>query len=158
VKDPNEPKRPQTAFFRFSNTKRTELTSSDEEFKKLSFSDKSKRIGDLWKALGAEEKQPFDEAYKKEKGEYDIALAAYKATAVVVPVSGAILGGTAPAKESKKPAKFAKICKECGHKTFVKPADTESAEKTAQKPSEPAEEEAADEAGADAVSEEVLEE
>lgn len=81
VKDPNAPKRAQSAYFHFSADKRPEVM---EELKKKSKEGKidvtlvSKELGAMWKKLSDKKKKPYEDSaavdkkrYEKEKAEYE---------------------------------------------------------------------------------------
>tara|TARA_Y100001958_G_scaffold158672_2_gene157294 strand:+ start:742 stop:1173 length:432 start_codon:yes stop_codon:yes gene_type:complete len=80
-KDPNAPKRAQSAYFHFSAEKRPEVM---ENLKKKSTEGKidvtlvSKELGQMWKKLSDKKKKPYEDKasadkqrYEKEKAEYD---------------------------------------------------------------------------------------
>tara|TARA_B100000424_G_C22872920_1_gene464862 strand:- start:252 stop:716 length:465 start_codon:yes stop_codon:yes gene_type:complete len=74
-RDPNRPKRPLTAFMRFSKSKRQELKL---KYPDKSMTDLSKLIGVAWKAADDLEKRPFQESaasdhelYRKEIEKYN---------------------------------------------------------------------------------------
>ena len=79
-KDPDAPKRAQSAYFHFSADKRPEIM---EKLKKSSENGKidvtlvSKELGKIWKTLSDKKKKPYEESaeidkqrYQKEKKEY----------------------------------------------------------------------------------------
>eukprot|EP00536_Pseudo-nitzschia_multiseries_P001699 jgi/Psemu1/250897/estExt_Genewise1Plus.C_220028 len=67
-KDPNKPKRAQTAFMIFSNENRERLKKENPE---LGFGDLSKLIGSEYKALGQETLADLDKKVQKEKARYE---------------------------------------------------------------------------------------
>jgi len=75
-KDPNAPKRPMTAYILFSNAKREEVKAAHPGIK---FIDIPKRISEMWKAIGAKERQKYDLAAKEAKDKYEEAKAEYDA-------------------------------------------------------------------------------
>merc|ERR1711920_788727 len=77
AKDPNAPKKPQTAYWLWLSDNRDLLT------KELGTKDVlavSKLAGERWKALDAKLKAPFEKKAKDLKDAYDRALKEYKAT------------------------------------------------------------------------------
>merc|ERR1712130_1016371 len=74
-RDPNMPKRPMTAFFFFLNKNRAKVT---EEFPDMKVSDRSKVLGERWRALSPEDKQEFIDLNIEAKAEYKIAMEKYK--------------------------------------------------------------------------------
>ncbi|CAG5097350.1 Oidioi.mRNA.OKI2018_I69.XSR.g15038.t1.cds [Oikopleura dioica] len=78
-KDPNAPKRPATAFFLFSTENREKAKAQLEEGAKVG--DVAKKLGEMWKAASAEEKERFAKQAKESKALYDKAMEEYKASA-----------------------------------------------------------------------------
>jgi len=77
IKDPNAPKRPNTAYILFSNeirgdTKAANPHANQKEIVTL--------IGQKWKALSREEKKVYEDRYFADKERYDEELRAYRAT------------------------------------------------------------------------------
>lgn len=75
AKDPNEPKRPLSAFFLFSNDKRAEVKAANPE---SSIGEVGKKLGELWRDLGDDRKRVFEDAAKREKDRYARAMEAFK--------------------------------------------------------------------------------
>ena len=75
VKDPNEPKRPLTSFFRFSRDKKAEILKKNLGIKSI---DISKLCGKLWEDLDSEEKEKYDSKYKEEFAKYKEEYNKYK--------------------------------------------------------------------------------
>ncbi len=87
-KDPNAPKRAQSAYFLFSNEKRTEFRG---KFPDLKITDISKKLSEAWKTMTDADKkvrnlssyvrsnfiQPFNEKAVKDKERYEREKAAY---------------------------------------------------------------------------------
>jgi len=73
-KDPNRPKRPLTAFMRYSSTRRSKIRL---EKPGMSMVEISKLIGEEWRNLCDNDKRPFHDAATKDHEEYKIAKAAY---------------------------------------------------------------------------------
>jgi len=78
IKDGNAPKKPMTAFLRWSSVQREELK---DELAHLSMTEKSKELGRRWGVLPAEEKQIYQDRYDQEKIEYDTKMREYKPSA-----------------------------------------------------------------------------
>lgn len=74
-RDPNKPKRPQTAYFLWFMSERENIKSENPSF---SVTDISKKAGELWKSLPADDKKPFEEKAREAREEYDEAMKAYK--------------------------------------------------------------------------------
>jgi len=68
VKDPNAPKRPVNAYMRYAATRRTDIQKESPELIQKEILSK---IGEEWRALSEEEKEPF-------RKEAQIAKAAYE--------------------------------------------------------------------------------
>ena len=80
VKDPDLPKRPNSAYFIFSNEKRPSLMEkSKKENGKVAVTDVSKELGKMWKELNAKKKKPFEEKAVKDKERYEKEMAEYNA-------------------------------------------------------------------------------
>jgi len=75
-RDPNMPKRPMTAFFFFLSKIRAQVT---EEFPDMKVSERSKVMGERWRALSAEEKQEYIDMNTEAKAQYKIAMEKYNA-------------------------------------------------------------------------------
>ena len=83
-RDPNAPKRPLTAYFRYLGEARptiqAEINTNPELHKTTGKPGDISRIAtDRWNALTAEQQQPYKEAYQAELKDYEKAIAAYKA-------------------------------------------------------------------------------
>jgi len=76
-KDKNAPKRAMTSFFLYAGSVRAQVT---EELGAKSVAVVGKKIGEMWKALSAEEKASWIEKQKKEKEKYNALLEEYKKT------------------------------------------------------------------------------
>ncbi|KAG2487532.1 hypothetical protein HYH03_013812 [Edaphochlamys debaryana] len=74
-KDPNAPKKNLSAFMYFSNTSSDKVK---QENPGIAFGEVGKLLGERWKAMGAEEKAPFEEMAAKDKVRYAEAMKAYK--------------------------------------------------------------------------------
>jgi hypothetical protein len=79
-KDPNAPKRPQTAFFLFSGERREEVKKELPEGARVG--DIAKRLGIMWGELDADEKKEYQEQAEDAKGDYEKAMEEYNATKV----------------------------------------------------------------------------
>lgn len=74
AKDPNAPKRPMSSYFLFSNEKRAEIKAENPD---ITFGEVGKKTSELWKALTADEKKPYDENYLAAKEKYKVDIAEY---------------------------------------------------------------------------------
>ncbi len=74
-RDPNMPKRPQTAFFIFSNQVRDKVRQDNPG---ISFGGLSKHIGTLWKEMDPEEKQRFLNLEREDKDRYQEEMIEYR--------------------------------------------------------------------------------
>ena len=74
-KDPLRPKRPLTAFMRFSTFKRSELKQKHSD---LSMTELSKLIGEAWRNASDEEKRPHQEQAAEDHEEYRVKMEKYK--------------------------------------------------------------------------------
>lgn len=74
-KDPSAPKRPMSAFLYFSQGKRSQIKNENPEIKNTEV---SRILGELWRNLSAEERFPYVEQEKIERGKYKIATAAWR--------------------------------------------------------------------------------
>ncbi|KAF2313434.1 hypothetical protein GH714_010980 [Hevea brasiliensis] len=72
-KDPLKPKQPMSAFFLFSNERRTALLAEGKNVLEV-----AKIAGEEWKNMTEEERRPYEEMAKKNKEKYMQELEAYK--------------------------------------------------------------------------------
>lgn len=75
--DPNKPKRPLTAFMRYSASRRSVIRNENNS---LSMIDISKIIGEEWRALSDDKKRPYHDAAEVDHEKYKIAKSAYDAS------------------------------------------------------------------------------
>ena len=75
IKDANAPKKPVSAFLRWSSVQREELK---DELGHLSVTEKSKELGRRWGVLPPEQKQIYQDKYDQEKIVYDNRMREYK--------------------------------------------------------------------------------
>jgi hypothetical protein len=75
--DPNKPKRPLTAFMRYSASRRSVIRKENSA---LSMIDISKIIGEEWRGLSDDAKRPFHDAAEVDHEKYKIAKSAYDAS------------------------------------------------------------------------------
>lgn len=73
-KDPDAPKKAMSAFMYFSNKMRPKIKAENPD---ISFGDLGKRIGELYRALTPEEKEPFEKMATNDKKRYERDNAAY---------------------------------------------------------------------------------
>jgi len=76
TKDPNAPKRPQTAFFLFMNDRRAALK---QERPDIGFGDVAKILSEEWKKASKAVKDKYESIHNKDKERYERELAAYNA-------------------------------------------------------------------------------
>ncbi|XXG64352.1 hypothetical protein AAC387_Pa05g2330 [Persea americana] len=74
-KDPNAPKRAMSGFMFFSQTERENLKRNTPG---LSFTDVGRALGERWKKMTAEEKEPFESMARADQKRYKEAMAGYK--------------------------------------------------------------------------------
>ncbi|KAF8390255.1 hypothetical protein HHK36_024780 [Tetracentron sinense] len=74
-KDPNAPKRAMSGFMFFSNSERENLRKSNPG---IAFSDMGRALGEKWKKMSAEEKQPYEAKARADQKRYKDAMADYK--------------------------------------------------------------------------------
>ncbi|CAG8801541.1 10441_t:CDS:2 [Cetraspora pellucida] len=74
-KDPNAPKKPNTAYILFSNEIRAEMKANNPEANQKEL---VKLIGSRWKALSTEQKKVYEDRYFADKERYDEELRAYR--------------------------------------------------------------------------------
>lgn len=74
VVDENKPKRPLTAFMRYSATRRSIIRKENPQHSMI---DISKIIGEEWRNLGDDDKRPFHDAAEKDHEVYKVAKKAY---------------------------------------------------------------------------------
>lgn len=79
-KDPNAPKRPQTAFFLFSGEHREEVKKELPEGTRVG--DIAKRLGVMWSELDDDEKKEYQEKAEEAKADYEKAMEEYNASKV----------------------------------------------------------------------------
>jgi len=77
IKDPNAPKRPNTAYILFSNEIRADTKAANPHANQKEI---VTLIGQKWKALSREEKKVYEDRYFADKERYDEELRAYRAT------------------------------------------------------------------------------
>merc|ERR1712060_31653 len=73
-RDPDRPKRPLTGFMRYAQEQRPKFSHI------FKVTQQTKEISAAWKALSADAKAPYEQAYKTEKEKYDAQLKAYQAS------------------------------------------------------------------------------
>lgn len=77
AKDPNAPKKPQTAYFAFLADKRESVKKQNPE---ISHKDVLRKLGELWNGLTAPQKLPYEKTAEVSKKTYEKELAAYQKT------------------------------------------------------------------------------
>jgi len=76
VKDPNRPKRPQSAYFYFVGKERELAKKRGEDISRVA--EWTKAISGKWRELTDDDKKPFDVLAKKDKARYEEQMASYK--------------------------------------------------------------------------------
>ncbi|KAJ4789328.1 FACT complex subunit SSRP1 [Rhynchospora pubera] len=84
-KDPNAPKRGMTAFMFFSNADRENIKKSNPG---LSFTEVGKALGEKWKKMSSEEKEPYEALAKADSKRYREQMDGYKRGAATNADSG----------------------------------------------------------------------
>jgi hypothetical protein len=74
-KDPNAPKRAMTSFLQFSNEQRPKIKT---EHPSMTFGELGKKIGEMFRALSAEEKEKYEKLAKIDKERYKKQMSEYK--------------------------------------------------------------------------------
>ncbi|KAI3968378.1 hypothetical protein MKW92_029294 [Papaver armeniacum] len=74
-KDPNAPKKATSSFMFFSNSERQNIKKSNPG---ISVTDTARALGEQWKKMTAEEKEPFEAKAAADRERYKAAMAGYK--------------------------------------------------------------------------------
>jgi len=77
AKDPNAPKKPQTAYFAFLADKREQVKNDNPD---MTHKDVVKKLGELWNELKADAKKPYEKTAEASRKVYEKALTVYKKT------------------------------------------------------------------------------
>ncbi|XP_020250206.1 FACT complex subunit SSRP1 isoform X2 [Asparagus officinalis] len=80
-KDPNAPKRAMSGFMHFSNAERENIKKSNPG---MAFTDVGRALGEKWKKMTAEEKEPYESMAQADTKRYKEAMADYKSGTVNV--------------------------------------------------------------------------
>jgi hypothetical protein len=94
-RDPNAPKRPTTAYFRYLSEQRPALAaemSKDRNGVTSKPGDLTLKATEQWNAMTPEQHQPYKDAYHEEMKEYEKRVAAYKASTGQAPEDAASPG------------------------------------------------------------------
>lgn len=78
AKDPNAPKKPQTAYFAFLADKREHVKAQNPS---ISHKDVLRKLGELWNALTPAQKGPYEKTAEASKKKYEKEFATYKKSA-----------------------------------------------------------------------------
>merc|ERR1719195_1177710 len=78
AKDPNAPKKAQTAYFAFLADKRETVKKENPD---ISHKDVLKKLGELWNGLTISEKAPYEKTAEASKKKYAKAMAVYQKSA-----------------------------------------------------------------------------
>ncbi|XP_078432185.1 FACT complex subunit SSRP1-like [Wolffia australiana] len=87
-KDPNAPKRALSGFMFFSNSERDKVKKNNPG---MSFTDVGRTLGEMWKKMSAEEKEPYESMASADKKRYKVAMEDYKSggTAAAIDIDSA---------------------------------------------------------------------
>jgi len=110
-KDPNAPKKNMTAFLIFSNAERPKVM---EENKEAGVAGWGKILGEKWKALSEEEKEPWQEKAKEDKARYEEEMEKYKAEKAARVAAGEESPDEEPSPKKRKTSSKPKVKKEGG--------------------------------------------
>ncbi|PIA62533.1 hypothetical protein AQUCO_00200505v1 [Aquilegia coerulea] len=80
-KDPNAPKKALSGFMFFSNSERDNLRKSNPG---MAFTDVGRALGERWRSMTAEEKEPFEAKARVDQKRYKEAMADYKSAPMIV--------------------------------------------------------------------------
>eukprot|EP00745_Piridium_sociabile_P012208 TRINITY_DN1894_c0_g2_i2.p2 TRINITY_DN1894_c0_g2~~TRINITY_DN1894_c0_g2_i2.p2 ORF type:complete len:106 (+),score=9.51 TRINITY_DN1894_c0_g2_i2:2090-2407(+) len=83
-KDPNQPKRPQTAYFAFLDERRTSVRQKNPE---STIKELSGILGAQWRELTEEEKAPFQRIADEDRRRYETEMTVYRASGSVKDLS-----------------------------------------------------------------------
>ncbi|ELP91313.1 hypothetical protein EIN_153200 [Entamoeba invadens IP1] len=75
TKDPNKPKKPQTAYMLYLNEHRAEIK---EKFPDMKVTEVAKKAGENWKAMGEEDKKPYQDKADKAKETWKTEMKKYE--------------------------------------------------------------------------------
>jgi len=110
-KDKNAPKKNMTAFLIFSNAERPKVM---EENKEAGVAGWGKILGEKWKALSEEEKEPWQEKAKEDKARYEEEMEKYKAEKAARVAAGEESPDEEPSPKKRKTSSKPKVKKEGG--------------------------------------------
>ena len=102
--DPDRPKRAKSAYIFFSDDLRASVKAQHAG---ISAVDVMKRLGEAWRALTPEQKEPFNRLHLQDKQRYDEVMKTYVRPAPVPTTDGRRKRGASPAEGSAPPAKRA---------------------------------------------------
>ncbi|RXH89516.1 hypothetical protein DVH24_031873 [Malus domestica] len=74
-KDPNAPKRAMSGFMFFSNMERDNVKRENPG---IAFTDVGRALGEKWKKMSAEEKEPYEAKARQDKERYKDEISGYK--------------------------------------------------------------------------------
>jgi len=77
AKDPNAPKKPQTAYFAFMADKRETVKTENPD---ITHKDVLRKLGELWNGLSAAQKGPYEKTAEASKKQYEKDFAKYKSS------------------------------------------------------------------------------
>merc|ERR1712124_34556 len=101
-KDKNQPKKPQTAYFSFSNEVRPQVQA---ELGTTDFGPVGKKIGEMWKNMDASARAKYEAKNEKAKAKYAKDLAKYQTTKKYAEFQATLADWKQQVKEQKKAMK-----------------------------------------------------
>lgn len=76
-RDPRHPKRPLSGYILFCNSQRSKIRV---DYPELKMTELSSKMGQLWKELSEEDRQPYTKAFLQDKDRYEAEMEEYIAT------------------------------------------------------------------------------
>ncbi|CAD6188199.1 unnamed protein product [Caenorhabditis auriculariae] len=106
-KDPNAPKRGQSAYMIWFNDNRSSIKKAGD-----SVADTARRAGEQWKAMDADEKRPYEKKAKEDKERYDAEMKEYKKSGGAAASSSSSSKAPKASRKSTGPSPSKAISKE----------------------------------------------
>ena len=105
TKDPNAPKRPQTAFFQFMAENRERII---EENPGIANTDISKKGGEMWKKLDENKRKEYDQNYKDAMVKWKVDFQKYQNSDAAKEFQKSVSAGASKSKRTTEWFKFSK--------------------------------------------------
>ena len=105
AKDPNAPKRPQTAFFQFMAENRERII---EENPGIANTDISKKGGEMWKKLDENKRKEYDQNYKDAMVKWKVDFQKYQNSDAAKEFQKSVSAGASKSKRTTEWFKFSK--------------------------------------------------